>query len=953
MGPLTRIARVAGGSWTLVFWLRLFRAWFRKYQVSVTVAVSPDELVKLKINRLDLIPASLQQLVGQYLSPNMCVVTIDGERGAPLHPHNWEQLQNFLKQLCEMNFYQNVINCLMFFPTKDVSIQVRIVIAQSLERRHEQISLSAADNSNVDEGSDVALNNFALNSDVLNIDSLQQNQELYDVFLSHCGESKVLALQICLFLSVLQVRVWFDRLCIKIGKENNKRIEEGLSLSSKMVCLVDQWFFLKKWPQLEVLSWLSQRGKDSLFPQFYQTDFQDCVGKGPLCSGKPIGTIVKEISSVPPLRDGSSKSEWFKEIATGIQPQIGLFGFDFDDLFVGICQVMQKYGMVFSDSSSGRREFKINRSKVNQTTISKALETLCSMYEFSATITLRSKEAQFESNPEFLESVANKVLDDFVAHLRLAFIRVQEEVKDDRQGDFHARMSLLSQIRHWMKIRELREGSVIVVLGFPMKTLEETLVLDNMKTLEHRRITTIDLASMFHEWSSQKPIIQFSNFKYQLQSITWDSTFDHHDVSPSLDIDVLVPRISPDYIDVDTGIMKAVRYQKQTENFEFDVYVIVDFPLHMLTRFVIMYLQGLGLKVFLRKFDASQKKFDALEVIQGLRSSRWVLLVVSPDTFSLQGSQQISQWEFYCWYLNAGVKDMRVLYVNTTSEECKGRGYSVLSQSDSSTVKVGSFLSEIAKLQTVSFSSSQSFAKNHSFNQLTADFLKGLVSLFSTIKLDDIAELNLLRLRDIVLSVMSFSLEQEFTLPRNCALLHDRIVLSVSFSLFGSIKMKSDILCKEVSKVFQSKIAEETKQNQFSADFAVRIEMQEMDSFHEPLFLRSLSNDLSEVSVLIPLADLIDNRSTILDIFKLRESIILQCQNSLVVPGKSGTEKLSSIDIKLQESSTEAILCSREPVLSFVDCRVKEDDLHLLCSQLSGFQDDIVLSNDNSIPVIK
>ena len=86
--------------------------------------------------------------------------------------------------------------------------------------------------------------------------ALQREPE-YDVFVSHAGENKPMALRLHLFLSALGFDSFFDPQ--SVVNRLNRDVTSGVMRCRVMVCLVSRDFLRKKWPQAEPWSLMMLR----------------------------------------------------------------------------------------------------------------------------------------------------------------------------------------------------------------------------------------------------------------------------------------------------------------------------------------------------------------------------------------------------------------------------------------------------------------------------------------------------------------------------------------------------------------------------------------------------------------------------------------------------------------------------------------------------------------------
>src|SRR5437667_6092858 len=94
----------------------------------------------------------------------------------------------------------------------------------------------------------------------------------WDVFVSHASEDKqAVAEPLMRALEDAGLRVWYDRIELRLGDSLRERIDEGLAHSRFGIVVLSPAFFAKRWPQRE-LNGLVQREEDGnkvILPVWY------------------------------------------------------------------------------------------------------------------------------------------------------------------------------------------------------------------------------------------------------------------------------------------------------------------------------------------------------------------------------------------------------------------------------------------------------------------------------------------------------------------------------------------------------------------------------------------------------------------------------------------------------------------------------------------------------------
>lgn len=81
----------------------------------------------------------------------------------------------------------------------------------------------------------------------------QNNNAKYDVFISHATEDKEdFVDELVLELQQLDIKVWYDKICIKWGESLRSKIDEGLRNSKFGIVVLSQAYIRKGWTQYEL-----------------------------------------------------------------------------------------------------------------------------------------------------------------------------------------------------------------------------------------------------------------------------------------------------------------------------------------------------------------------------------------------------------------------------------------------------------------------------------------------------------------------------------------------------------------------------------------------------------------------------------------------------------------------------------------------------------------------------
>ena len=112
---------------------------------------------------------------------------------------------------------------------------------------------------------------------------------MYDVFICHASEDKAeVADPLARALRDAEVKVWYDKFCLRIGDSLRQSIEEGLSLSTYGIVILSENFFGKKWPQEELDGLFAKQlcGQKTILPVWHKIGSEQVVSAAPMLAGK-------------------------------------------------------------------------------------------------------------------------------------------------------------------------------------------------------------------------------------------------------------------------------------------------------------------------------------------------------------------------------------------------------------------------------------------------------------------------------------------------------------------------------------------------------------------------------------------------------------------------------------------------------------------------------------------
>lgn len=116
----------------------------------------------------------------------------------------------------------------------------------------------------------------------------QENDAMYDVFISHASEDKKNFVNpLVEALQEAGIRVWYDTLEMQWGKSLREQIDNGIKRSKFAILVLSKNFFAKKWPQRELDGILAKQditGATPL-PIWYDVSFEDVYEFSPTLSG--------------------------------------------------------------------------------------------------------------------------------------------------------------------------------------------------------------------------------------------------------------------------------------------------------------------------------------------------------------------------------------------------------------------------------------------------------------------------------------------------------------------------------------------------------------------------------------------------------------------------------------------------------------------------------------------
>eukprot|EP00475_Leptophrys_vorax_P011170 TRINITY_DN1769_c0_g1_i1.p1 TRINITY_DN1769_c0_g1~~TRINITY_DN1769_c0_g1_i1.p1 ORF type:complete len:662 (-),score=149.25 TRINITY_DN1769_c0_g1_i1:1041-2801(-) len=375
----------------------------------------------------------------------------------------------------------------------------------------------------------------------------------------------------------------------------------------------------------------------------------------------------------------------------------------------------------------------------------------------------------------------------------------------------------------------------------------------------------------------------------------------------------------------EAGHLKPLFFHRdQEKSYFYDIYIIADFPLDRISHLTILFLQAVGFRVCLSRFNL-KKNFSALELIGGLQSSRWVLFLVTPNTFSYE-NQKLSQWEFLSWCQNCSLEDVRVMFINASKDACQDKGH-FATLGSGAPFKVSSMILDVHDSKIMYFSTSRQFAGDGLHNQIDVNFLQHLLSLFDDLR-DKFLSLSLIQLRNIVFSIYQES--SHLHLIQQCQLLTERLSFTVKFQLIGSEPHVGKNLESVVANTIERMLSNSTNLNARSTlQLSVLIESE------LPVY-GVFSDSLLKISATIRLEDLIKSGLTVLAVLKTHKKIPHACSEACFSTKDPENLILPSIEVELSLEALKSPLTSAEPVFSRLSRKFDTSALAVFDSQTFG-----------------
>ena len=130
----------------------------------------------------------------------------------------------------------------------------------------------------------------------------------FDIFISYASEDAAVAEELSGALQALGLRVWLDRLVLKVGSSLRRSIDEGLANCTYGVVILSPSFLVKSWPQRELDGLVSREigeGRSVILPIWHEIGPDDIRRYSPPLADKlalrtslGILNIAGEIASV-------------------------------------------------------------------------------------------------------------------------------------------------------------------------------------------------------------------------------------------------------------------------------------------------------------------------------------------------------------------------------------------------------------------------------------------------------------------------------------------------------------------------------------------------------------------------------------------------------------------------------------------------------------------------------
>jgi hypothetical protein len=115
------------------------------------------------------------------------------------------------------------------------------------------------------------------------------DQEVWDVFVSHAGEDKAaVAMPLADHLQLLGLKVWLDAFELRIGDSLRRKIDHGLARSRFGVIVLSKQFFEKGWTRYELDGLISRyvSGEQNLLPIWHNITKDEVLAQSPSLADK-------------------------------------------------------------------------------------------------------------------------------------------------------------------------------------------------------------------------------------------------------------------------------------------------------------------------------------------------------------------------------------------------------------------------------------------------------------------------------------------------------------------------------------------------------------------------------------------------------------------------------------------------------------------------------------------
>lgn len=137
----------------------------------------------------------------------------------------------------------------------------------------------------------------------------QEDQSIYDVFISHATEDKDEVVRpLASALVSKGLRVWYDEFELRIGDSLRRKIDSGLARSRFGVVVLSHSFFAKNWPQYELDGLVTREmtGEQVILPLWHRITKNEVMAQSPSLADKvarntsdfTIEEIANEIADV-------------------------------------------------------------------------------------------------------------------------------------------------------------------------------------------------------------------------------------------------------------------------------------------------------------------------------------------------------------------------------------------------------------------------------------------------------------------------------------------------------------------------------------------------------------------------------------------------------------------------------------------------------------------------------